>query len=109
MTTPENVVAVRSRSATILSGTLRVAHIIMLICGYAALALSFKPYHDDHPSDEWFRIVFFASTGLVFGIIALLCATVPLKKNWWHRRWLHPTLALLSLCFLRAMITAYFY
>lgn len=85
------------------------SHIIMLFFGYTALALSFKSYHDDHPSDEWFRIVFFASAGLVLGIIALLCAAIPLKKHWWHRRWLYPSLALLAFCFLRAVITAYIY
>lgn len=109
MTASGNVGKTRSRSATAFNITMRIMHVIMLVSGYAAFAASFIPYKGDHPSDEWFGIVLFAGAGFVFGIIALLCAAIPLRKNWWSRQWFYLTIAIIILCFLRAAIVTYNY
>ncbi len=109
MTSSKNTIKGRSRGATIFSIASCLISSVMLFFGYAALTLSFTTHPGDHPSDQWFGNVLFASVGFMFGIIALLCAAVPFSKRWWHHRWLYLYLALLALCFLRTAISAYAY
>jgi hypothetical protein len=109
MTASGNVGKTHSRSATVFGITMRVVHVIALLAGYTAFAVSFIPYRGGHRSDEWFGVVLFASTGFALGIITLLCAAIPIRKNWWSRRWLYLTLTVIILCFLRAVIVTYNY
>jgi peptidoglycan/LPS O-acetylase OafA/YrhL len=109
MTASGNVGRTRSRSATVFGITMRVVHVIMLVSGCTAFAASFISYKGGHPSDEWFGIILFAGIGFMFGIIALLSAAVPVKKNWWSRQWLYAPLVIITLCFLRVVIVTYNY
>jgi hypothetical protein len=109
MTASGNVGRTRSRSATVFGITMRVVHVIMLVSGYTAFAASFISYKGGHPSDEWFGIILFAGVGFMCGIIALLSAAIPVKKNWWSRQWLYASLVIIILCFFRMVIVAYYY